>query len=197
MGIQSAHALVGDYWLFNYVWYPIINHFFRIELAADLVTLATAPSVADLNVDRSFYVSVFPPKTKARTIITNIRVRGKAITGEENQSKTSSIAAIPSKARAQVGIEAEYVYFYIKNILRSFSKLPLALCPFLPQVSSSAIFALRFQGFHYHPLLTEKGSYFGVFGWWPQRIADFLWFPVWIRKRLRLDWCISFSFIPK
>jgi hypothetical protein len=89
-----------------------INQFFlRRELAADLVTLATAPSVTLLAVEISFSVKVLPPKTKANTTTTKIRVRGRAITGEENQSKTSSMAAIPNKARAQVGIDAEYVSF--------------------------------------------------------------------------------------
>lgn len=86
----------------------IIDQFFlRSELAADLVTFATAPSVTDLNVDRSFYVNVFPPKTKARTMTTKMRVKGSAMTGLENQSKISSIAATPNNANAHVGIEAE------------------------------------------------------------------------------------------
>jgi hypothetical protein len=34
-------------------------------------------------------------------------VRGNAIIGEENHKRTSSIAAIPNKASAQVGIDAE------------------------------------------------------------------------------------------
>lgn len=78
-----------------------------MELAAVLVTLATAPSVTDLNVDSSLSVSVFPPNTKARTITTKIRVSGRAITGEENHNRTSSIAAMPRRTKAHVGIEAE------------------------------------------------------------------------------------------
>ena len=134
-----------------------------MELAADLVTFATAPSVADLNVDKSFSVRVFPPKTNARTIATKMRVNGKAITGEENQSKTSSIAAIPNKAKAQVGIEAEYVYFYIKNNLHSFSKLLPVICSFLPRASFSAIYVLQLLEFNYHRLLIAKGLSFDAF----------------------------------
>lgn len=91
--------------------YFLINHsnhsFFRRELAADLVTLAIVPSAADFTPDNNFSVKVFPPKTKARTTTTRIRVRGSAIIGEENHKRTSSIAAIPNKASAQVGIDAE------------------------------------------------------------------------------------------
>ena len=77
------------------------------ELAAVRVTLATAPSVADRTVDNNFSVSVFPPKTKASTMTTSNKVRGRARRGELNQASTSSMAAIPNKAKAQVGIEAE------------------------------------------------------------------------------------------
>jgi hypothetical protein len=77
------------------------------ELAAERVTLATAPSVAERKVESRRSVSVFPPNTKASTITTRISVSGSAITGEENHSRTSSIAATPSSARAQVGIDAE------------------------------------------------------------------------------------------
>lgn len=88
------------------------NHFFlRRELAADLVTFATIPSVADLAVENNFSVKVFPPKTKASTTTTKISVRGRAIIGELNHSKTSSIAATPKRAKAQVGIDGEYVSF--------------------------------------------------------------------------------------
>lgn len=79
----------------------------RRELAADRVTLAIVPSAADFTPDKSFSVKVFPPKTKARTTTTRISVSGKAIIGEENHRRTSSIAAMPSKASAQVGIDAE------------------------------------------------------------------------------------------
>ena len=79
----------------------------RRELAADLVTFAIVPSAADFTPDNNFSVKVFPPKTKARTTTTRIRVSGSAIIGEENQRRTSSIAAIPSNARAQLGIDAE------------------------------------------------------------------------------------------
>jgi hypothetical protein len=97
--------------------------------------LATAPSVADLNVDKSFSVRVFPPNTKANRMITRIRVKGRAITGEENQSRISSMAATPSNARAQVGMEAEYVYFFIDKILHFFSKLPQVIYSYLPPAS--------------------------------------------------------------
>ena len=76
-------------------------------LAADLVTLATAPSVALLNMVSSLSVNVFPPKIKAITTTRIISNKGNAIIGDENQSKISSKAAIPKSARAQVGIEAE------------------------------------------------------------------------------------------
>jgi hypothetical protein len=52
-------------------------------------------------------VRLFPPKTKAMTMITRTRVRGRAIIGEDSQSNTSSIAATPSNMKAQVGIEDE------------------------------------------------------------------------------------------
>lgn len=83
----------------------------RIEAAADRVTFATIPSVAVLAVENSFSVKVFPPNTNARTTTTKIRVRGRAIIGELNHNKTSSIAATPKRANAQVGMDAEYVYF--------------------------------------------------------------------------------------
>jgi hypothetical protein len=83
----------------------------RRLLAAVLVTFATAPSVAVLKEAKSFSVRVLPPKTKARMTTTRMRVKGNAITGDENQRRMSSIAATPNKARAQVGIEAEYDYF--------------------------------------------------------------------------------------
>jgi len=83
----------------------------RRELAAVRVILATVPSAADFTPDNNFSVKVLPPKTKAKTTTTRISVSGKAIIGEENQRRTSSIAAIPNRARAQVGIDAEYVSF--------------------------------------------------------------------------------------
>lgn len=92
----------------------------RRELAADRVILATVPSAADFTPDNNFSVKVFPPKTKARTTITRMSVRGNAIIGEENHNRTSSIAAIPNKARAQVGIDAEYVSFFVKRYIHFF-----------------------------------------------------------------------------
>lgn len=70
----------------------------RREEAADLVTLATAPSVADFTAPNSLSVSVFPPNTKAKTARIIIRVKGIARTGDANQTRTSSIAAIPRTA---------------------------------------------------------------------------------------------------
>jgi hypothetical protein len=78
-----------------------------MELAADLVTFATIPSVAVFAVENNFSVRVFPPKTKASTNTTKMRVRGRAIIGELNHNRTSSMAATPRRARAQVGMDAE------------------------------------------------------------------------------------------
>lgn len=79
--------------------------FLRRELAADLVTFATAPSVALFTVENNLSVKVLPPKIKASTTTRMTSMSGKAIIGEENQSKMSSNAAMPNSARAHVGIE--------------------------------------------------------------------------------------------
>jgi len=80
---------------------------FSIEVAADLVALATAPSVAVRTAPKSLSVKVFPPNTKAKTTAISMTVRGKAIIGELSHIITSSRAAIPSSTSAQVGIDAE------------------------------------------------------------------------------------------
>lgn len=54
-----------------------------------------------------------PPKKNARTMIIMTRVRGKASMGDENHRRMSSIATTPRAIYAQVGIDAEYVYFLI------------------------------------------------------------------------------------
>lgn len=79
----------------------------RIVLAAVRVTLDTAPSVVVLATVSSLSIRAFPPKRYAKTTMTRTRVSGSAMTGEENQRRMSSIAATPSNASAQFGMEAE------------------------------------------------------------------------------------------
>jgi len=89
------------------LYFIIQFYFFNRLLAAVLVTLATAPSVALLRVPSKRSVSVLPPKTNANITTTKMRVKGRAIMGDDSQTRISSNAAIPSNIQAQEGMEAE------------------------------------------------------------------------------------------
>lgn len=69
-----------------------------MEEAAVRVTLATALSVAVFTAPNSLSVSALPPNMNAKTARIMMRVKGMARTGEANQRRTSSMAAIPRTA---------------------------------------------------------------------------------------------------
>lgn len=95
-----------------------------MDEAAERVTFATTPSAELLTAPSSLSVRDFPPKKNTKTTSTSTKVNGTAIIGEANQSRTSSIAATPRAIKAQVGIEAEYVYFCFREKVH-FCEVPI------------------------------------------------------------------------